>query len=487
MSDLHEELNAYIDAIADPVTVAEATNGRLRRAVSRPPRWRVAAAVAAGAAIVLVPALVIAVLRLFPSDDVVAAPSTSSAGATTMVEDTTTTTVVAPTVVAVPDVVGLTAMDATELLLGAGFQVDASGDPNDLAVVASQNPAPGTEVDPGTTVSIEIAPYAPVCREGWAPTLPPPAPGEVEITVLFDCANETDAPNVVTPLVRRVEGTVDPIGATLEALLEGPTAEERAAGFGSFFSAETAGALEALAVEGGLAVVDFNDAIYVNNASTSTGSEFFLAELTANLFQFDQIDRIEFRVDGRCEAFWNWLQRECSMVTREGPSDELPFGPCSAASSSTPLEDPAIGLPEPVATSQALLLSLAVRCDMQTLDALAAEDETSIVLTHLFVGDTPFTTLEASLEGAPAVALVETLGYPSGVSVDGDGVDVYVWPEVAVPGFDWGGLTDGEIAALSGRYGEGAVMFSIDGGIWVGFSVEIDESGRWRSFGQPLT
>lgn len=450
-------------------------------------RRRVIVAVAAGAAIVLVPALVIGALGLFSGDDPVAGSTTITVSTTTVATTTgDTTTSTATPLVQVPDVVGLTALDATDLLQGAGFAVEASGDPNDLAVVADQQPAAGSEVEPGTVVRIEIAPYAPACREDWDPELPPPAPGEVEITLLFDCANETDQPNVTTPVIRRVPETADPIRATLEALLAGPTPEERAAGLHSFFSDQSAGALSSLELRDGLAVVDFNERIVINNASTSTGSQFFLAELSANLFQFGEIERIEFRVDGRCEAFWNWLQRECFVMTRDGLSDELPFGSCTAAGSSAPSPDQVEDLPEATARTKALLLSLATRCDLESLEVLALQSGTSIVLSHLDLGDAPISTLEVTRQGAPTAALVETLAYPFASHRD-DYVEVFVWPAVAVPGFDWSGLGASETADLSARYGEELVMLSIDGGTWAGLSVEIDDTGRWLSFGMPLT
>lgn len=233
-------------------------------------------------------------------------------------------------------------------------------------------------------------------------------------------------------------------------------------------------------------MVDFDDAIYVNDASTSTGSTFFLAEMNANLFQFGEIDRIEYRVDGRCDAFWGWLQRECFVASRDGLSEELPFGPCSAAGAAILPGEQFAALPGPTADKAALLVSSASRCDLEGLDALAVGDDTSIVLGHLDLGDSPFATLEASRQGAPAITLVETLAQPFGL-YDDDGVDVYVWPAVAAPDFGWASLSDAQIAELSGRYGEAAVRVSIDGGIWAGFSVEVEETARWRSFATPLS
>ena len=91
---------------------------------------------------------------------------------------------------------------------------------------------------------------------------------------------------------------------------------ERQDGYSSFFSADSAGALNSATLSGDRLTVDFNDAILIGNASTSTGGLFFMAELQTNLFQFEQVDSIEFQIDGSCDAFWNWLQSDCATVTR---------------------------------------------------------------------------------------------------------------------------------------------------------------------------
>jgi hypothetical protein len=55
-------------------------------------------------------------------------------------------------------------------------------------------------------------------------------------------------------------------------------------------------------------ILDFTEAILVNNASTSTGGQFFLGELLANAFHFEEVRSVEFRVNGSCEALWEFLQ-----------------------------------------------------------------------------------------------------------------------------------------------------------------------------------
>ena len=59
MSDLKRELRRYIDGLEEPVSIQEA----MERG-SRPRRFQVPAAVLAGAAVVLIPALVLIGLRL---------------------------------------------------------------------------------------------------------------------------------------------------------------------------------------------------------------------------------------------------------------------------------------------------------------------------------------------------------------------------------------------------------------------------------------
>ena len=106
--------------------------------------------------------------------------------------------------------------------------------------------------------------------------------------------------------------------AALRALLAGPTAAERANGIDSWFSAETAGQLRSLTIDGdGVAHVDFLSlATAIPSASSSAGSQLLLRELNTTLFQFPEIRAIEYTIGGSCEAFWNWLQYDCEVVRR---------------------------------------------------------------------------------------------------------------------------------------------------------------------------
>jgi hypothetical protein len=251
MPDLNDQLRRYIDGLEEPVSVPETVGRRSQR------RFRVTAAVLAGAAIVLLPALVLIGLRWLPGG--------SNAAETTPVPVTTTTAM------------------------------------------------PETTVASGTAVSVEV-PMHPTCLDYHSDL---DNARSTTVSVLFECAPDGMYPDVSTPITRVLPITGDPIEATLQELLAGPTDEERAMGFSSWFSADSAGALNTVTLDGSRLIVDFNDDIIINNASTSTGGMYFLAELQANVFQFAEVDSVEFQIDGSCLAFGNWQQiGECPIWTR---------------------------------------------------------------------------------------------------------------------------------------------------------------------------
>lgn len=105
--------------------------------------------------------------------------------------------------------------------------------------------------------------------------------------------------------------------AALRALVAGPTAEERAAGLGSWFSDSTAGSLSGVEWQDGFLVVSFRGLSgRIPGAGSSAGSSHLLAALDSTVFHFPGVDSVEYRLDGSCGAFWEWLQRECRVVRR---------------------------------------------------------------------------------------------------------------------------------------------------------------------------
>jgi hypothetical protein len=64
-------------------------------------------------------------------------------------------------------------------------------------------------------------------------------------------------------------------------------------------------------------VVSFGDLRpIIPNASTSAGSQLLLAQLDATVFQFSTVRSVEYRIDGSCARFFEWLQLACAVRSR---------------------------------------------------------------------------------------------------------------------------------------------------------------------------
>jgi hypothetical protein len=105
--------------------------------------------------------------------------------------------------------------------------------------------------------------------------------------------------------------------AELETLVAGTSSTPPPSGT-SWFSATTAGALRSATVDSaGHAVVDFNDLRpLIPNASSSAGSAMLIDELNAAVFRQPAVQSVEYRMEGSCALFWEWLQFGCHSVQR---------------------------------------------------------------------------------------------------------------------------------------------------------------------------
>jgi hypothetical protein len=232
--------------------------------------------------------------------------------------------VVGSVTVAVPDLVGMTLTEARAALAELGLEIEAAPPAADSAVIVAQEPLAGTELGEGSPVIVD-ARIPVTCEPSIAGE---PQPGQVEIAVLFECGGDGlfPTPGIAVPrIVPEGSGeAIDRIEWTLRNLLFGPNEEERIAGFSSFFDLTTADALNTVTLTEGHVVADFNEAILVNNAGTSTGGLFFNAELRANLFQHPEVDSIEFHVNGDCDAWSAFFQSDgCWVITRADWNSEL--------------------------------------------------------------------------------------------------------------------------------------------------------------------
>lgn len=330
MNDLRDQLRTYIDGIADPVTAERKLEPVRRRRPVRP-----VAAFALGAAAVLIPVLVLAGLGVFAGDpEPGLAPATQPTVASTVPPTTPTETTLPPTTVTtvtstvvVPDLVGLQAAEAVFLLEGMGLRSEPSnvfGTAAEPGTIVDQFPAPGDTVAPGETIAIGVAGIA-LCEPGPEPT---PDEGTQVVSVFFACGGgDGTTPDVSHGRYRIAPAEVDAISATIQALLAGPTEEERGNGYSSFFGPETAGGLNGVTFDGSHLVIDFNQAAVANNATTSTGMLFYHAELYANAFQFEAVEAVELHLDGDCEAWSMTFQSDgCRPMTRTQWETTYPGG-----------------------------------------------------------------------------------------------------------------------------------------------------------------
>lgn len=179
---------------------------------------------------------------------------------------------------------------------------ERSGDP---PVMQSQQGGTDTSATEGSDIADDDAPMSgddsgTAADTGRAQQEPS---GATELTIYFSRGESVVA-------VTRPASSGGGLDAALRQLVRGPTPGERAAGLHSWFSDTTAGAVRSVRLDDqGRAVVDFEDLrALIPNASTSAGSGMLLRELDSTSFAIPSVQSVEYRIDGSCERFWEWLQ-----------------------------------------------------------------------------------------------------------------------------------------------------------------------------------
>jgi spore germination protein GerM len=157
--------------------------------------------------------------------------------------------------------------------------------------------------------SLLMAPLASCGSDETDPATTTEAVPTAEVTMYF--SRDGDDCSEVEAVTRTVESGVT-LELALRDLLAGPTEAERAAGFGSWFSADTAGMLRSVEVDDGVALVSFDSSLreVISGAASSCGSANLLAQLDATVGEFDEVDRAVYALDGDVDAFYEWLQME---------------------------------------------------------------------------------------------------------------------------------------------------------------------------------
>jgi hypothetical protein len=157
------------------------------------------------------------------------------------------------------------------------------------------------------------------CRGYRSPRLQPAA-DQMEVKAYTTCGETS-----LVPVYRLLPRSPATLRAALDALLAGPSGEERRASLTSWFSADTARMLRSVTVhDEHHAVVDFDPHLpdVIPNAGSSAGSAQLLSQLDATVFQFRAVESVEYRLGGDCEAFSEWLQYGgCERRTREASHD----------------------------------------------------------------------------------------------------------------------------------------------------------------------
>lgn len=150
-----------------------------------------------------------------------------------------------------------------------------------------------------------------------------PTAEQMDVTVFFVCDAAVAAGDpldaAMVPVVRRVPRDAGVLGATLRAFLAGTAAEEDDERGLSAFTDHPDTEVR-VSISAGAAIVDFDASLTdaANGASTSTGQALFQGALNRTVFQFSTVERIEYRIDGSCDAFWQWQQAgACRLVTRD--------------------------------------------------------------------------------------------------------------------------------------------------------------------------
>ncbi len=143
-----------------------------------------------------------------------------------------------------------------------------------------------------------------------------PVGGAVEtVTVFFNregLGEADDACGMVAPVVRAVRATGEPARTALEQLLMGPTETERAAGYYSWFSVETASMLHSVRVTDDTLYVDLDDLrSVIPGASSSCGRESFFAQIEQTLAQLRPAHRILLAIEGDPRVFYDWMEIAC--------------------------------------------------------------------------------------------------------------------------------------------------------------------------------
>lgn len=184
-------------------------------------------------------------------------------------------------------VTGLVALSAVGL---------SCGSPSDTAAQQDASPSPSQE----------------------SPSAEEPSEQEVDIYLFQEGSVAYDRASYVASTRRvQAESVEGRLRAAMQELLKGTTAEEEGQGLTSIFSPKTASMLNDVTLEAGRAMIDFkNLREVIPQGGTSEGGAVLLMQLNHTVFGFQAVKEVEYRMDGSCDAFYEWVQSVCFTLTR---------------------------------------------------------------------------------------------------------------------------------------------------------------------------
>jgi hypothetical protein len=188
-------------------------------------------------------------------------------------------------------------------------------------------------VTPGGTTSPQIVVVDPGAPTVASTTVIPtscdrPQPsverGQMVLRIFMRCGDPS-RPTNATYVFRSVEESTALLTNTMEQLVAGPTAEERADGFTSFWSSSTANAVNSVQLAGGAALVNFGSPVAsLSGIDQEPARSFFLADIYTSLFQYERVTSVELRLGSDCAAFFALVgQTGCTVVDRGGWEAQL--------------------------------------------------------------------------------------------------------------------------------------------------------------------